>query len=176
MRSVRVVLSAVSLWNVAGLVWASHGRQASAASLQPGVEALGAIVGTWRSDTVNGRSALSSCQWTPQHLAVLCDQTITSGADVRHALNVFTVDSATSRYFLYVIAQPGMPATATTIAIEGSRWTYGGGPTVAGQRRTRTINDFSQNDSYTWWTESSDDGEHWTRIAGGRSVRVRPAR
>ncbi len=137
-----------------------------------GVEALAAIVGTWQSDVVEGRSALSSCVWTPQRTAVLCEQTITSQSDVRHALNLFTFDPATSRYYLYAVPQPGKPAVTAPITIEGTRWIYGGEPAAAGQRRFRTINDFSQPDSYAWWTESSDDGEHWTRVTGGRSVRV----
>ncbi len=137
-----------------------------------GVEALAAIVGTWQSDVVEERSALSSCVWTPQHTAVLCEQTITRQSDVRHALNLFTFDPATSRYYLYAVPQPGKPAVTAPIAIDGTRWIYGGEPADAGKRRFRTISDFSQPDSYAWWTESSDDGEHWTRVTGGRSVRV----
>ena len=146
---------------------------ATQAERQPtGAEALAAIVGTWQSDVVEGRSALSSCVWTPQRTAVLCEQTIRSKSEVRHALNLFTFDPTTSRYYLYVVPQPGKPVATVTIAIEGTRWIYGGEPAAGAQRRFRTINDFSKPDSYTWWTESSDDGEHWTRVTGGRSVRV----
>ena len=171
MTSIRSCLSGVLILCFAGLVRASppqttHERQGA------GVEDLAAIIGTWQSDVVDGRSAVSSCVWTPQRTAVLCEQTITSQSGVRHALNLFTFDPAQPAYYLYVVPQPGQPAVAVPIAIEGTRWIYGGAPTAAGQRRYRTINDFSKPDSYDWWTESSDDGAHWTRVAGGRSVRV----
>ena len=138
----------------------------------PTVDALDAIVGKWQGDVVNGRSTRSDCVWTPLRTAVLCEQTITTSDGVQHALNLFTFEPATSRYFLYVVSKPGNPPNTATIAIDGKRWTYGGGPAPAGQRRTRTINDFSARDSYDWWTETSDDGEHWTRVMGGRSTRV----
>ncbi len=148
-------------------------RLAAQKGPQPtGVEGLAPIVGTWQSDVVDGRSALSSCVWTPQRTAVLCEQTITSQSNVRHALNLFTFDPGASRYYLYVVPQAGKPVATVTIAIEGTRWIYGGEPAAGAQRRFRTINDFSTPDSYSWWTESSDDGEHWTRVTGGRSVRV----
>jgi hypothetical protein len=147
---------------------------ASPAAQNPtGLQALNAIVGTWQSDVVDGRSALSSCAWTPQHTAVLCEQTITAPDDVHRALNFFTFDPASSKYFLYVVAQPGNSAAQVPIVIDGARWIYGGGAPASGQRRFRTINDFSERDSYTWWTESSDDGERWTRVTGGRNTRTR---
>jgi hypothetical protein len=150
--------------------------QSSSRGGAPGVDALGAIVGTWQSDVVDGRSALANCVWTPQHGAVLCEQTITTGMDVHHALNVFTFDATRSKYFLYVVPQPGSPATLVPIVIDGTRWIYGGDVPASGGRRVRTINDFSDRDSYTWWTESSDDGEHWTRMTGGRNTRTEPRR
>jgi hypothetical protein len=136
------------------------------------VEALGAIVGTWQSDVVDGRSALSTCVWTPQHSAVLCEQTITSSSGQRHALNLYTFEPAGPKYFLYVVPQPGNPSAPVPIEIQGPRWTYGGTAAAPGERRARTINDFSDRDSYSWWTETSTDGEHWTRVTGGRATRV----
>lgn len=137
-----------------------------------GVEALGPIVGIWQSDVVDGRSALSNCDWTPQRSGVLCEQNITEPKGKHRALNLFTFDPAAGKYFLYVIGQPGNGVAPVQLVIQGTRWIYGGGPVAAGQRRIRTINDFSKRDSYAWWTESSEDGEHWTRVTGGRATRV----
>jgi hypothetical protein len=172
MTSMRFAAFSLFFLYLAPSVCASARRTTQSEPQRTGVEALGAIVGTWQSDVVQGRSARSSCVWTPEHTAVLCEQAITSQSDVRHALNLFTFDSATARYYLYVVQQPGKPAVAVAITIEGTRWIYGGEATAAGQQRFRTINDFSESDSYTWWTESSADGEHWTRLTGGRSVRA----
>jgi hypothetical protein len=172
MTSIRSGVFGLSLWCGVLFAWSSPAAQTPGEPQRTGVEALAAIVGTWQSDVVDGRSALSDCVWTPQHAAVLCDQTITAPAGMRHALNLFTFDPASSKYFLYVVQPPGSVTTPVTIAIEGTRWIYGGEAAAAGQRRFRTINDFADRNSYTWWTESSDDGEHWMRITGGRSTRA----
>ena len=81
------------------------------AARHPGqdVEALGAIVGVWQSDTVGGVSALSNCAWTPEHGGVVCEQIITGLAGgARHALNLYTFD-----------ATDGSPLT-TTAPIDGA--------------------------------------------------------
>jgi hypothetical protein len=166
-RSALFMFMVTSLHVAAAAQWAPSQPAAT-------VDGLGAIVGRWQSDVVDGRSVLSDCVWTPQRAAVLCEQTITASSGVRHVLNLFTFDAATSHYFLYVVPNPGASSAPVSIAIQGARWFYGGGLVAAGQRRVRTINDFSERDSYDWWTESSDDGEHWTRVTGGRSTRVTP--
>ena len=148
------------------------GTQPSARRVEPGVTALGAIVGVWQSDVVDGRSARSSCVWTPQRAAVLCEQTISAPAGERHALNLFTYDAATQKYFLYVVAQLGSASAPVSLSIQGTQWIYGGNAAAAGERRVRTINDFSNRDSYAWRTESSVDGEHWTTVTGGQARRV----
>jgi hypothetical protein len=90
MMSIQTSVFSLSLWSAALFVWPSPLAQTPPERPRTGVEALAAIVGTWQSDVVDGRSALSNCVWTPQHAAVLCEQTITSQAGVRHALNLFT--------------------------------------------------------------------------------------
>jgi len=163
-----LMFSAVLAINAGSTVTAAPSQANPPAS----TEALNAIVGTWQSDVVDGRSARSDCVWTPQHTAVLCEQTITAPSGVRHAHNLFTFEPTTAKYFLYVVQQPGTAAPPVPFAIQGPRWIYGGGSLQPGQRQVRTINDFSAPDAYTWWTESSDDGEHWTKQTGGRSSRV----
>lgn len=138
-----------------------------------GRAALTPIVGVWQSDTTNGNSALSDCVWTPQGGAVLCEQTITTPGGMRHAENLFTWDSTTSRYFLYVAQAPGDTLAPVPLAIAGKIWTYGGLSPAPNGKWWRTINDFSATGSYAWRLESSDDGSSWTRVMGGTSRRVR---
>lgn len=138
-----------------------------------GRAALAPIVGVWQSDTTNGNSALSDCVWTPQGGAVLCEQTITTPGGMRHAENLFTWDSTTSHYFLYVAQAPGDTLSPVPLAITGKVWTYGGLTAAPNGKWWRTINDFSTAGSYTWRLESSDDGSRWTRVMGGTSRRVR---
>ena len=137
-----------------------------------GVESLGAIVGRWQSDTTGGTSALSDCAWTPQHAAVICEQIITSPTGVRRALDLYTYDSTSNRFAFYVLGRPGESMQPIDFAVDGTTWTYGGRVRAPNGSYNRTINDFSASDSYTWRAETSSDGEHWTVVAHGRSVRL----
>lgn len=138
-----------------------------------GRAALAPIIGVWQSDTTNGNSALSDCVWTPQGGAVLCEQTITTPNGVRHAENLFTWDSVSSHYFLYVAQTPGDTLSPVPISIAGKVWTYGGLSPAPNGKWWRTINDFSATGSYAWRLESSNDGSSWTRVMGGTSRKVK---
>ena len=150
----------------------AHSSLSLARGAAQGVEALGAIVGVWQSDTTDGNSALSSCAWTPQRGAVLCEQTITTPGGERHALNLFTFNSTTGSYSFYVLGQPGDPMRPVALAIKGKIWIYGGQAPGPDGRTYRTVNDFSAPGSYTWRQESSSGGEQWTAGAHGQSRRV----
>lgn len=139
-----------------------------------GAAALQPIVGTWKSDA-GGVSAVSACAWTPQHLAVVCDQTIATPQGVRHATNLYTYDSTQNRYVYYGVNAAGQVVNPVPLAIDGNVWTYGGQAGPDGVIY-RTINDFSAGSSYTWERQSSRDGKTWTRLAGGTSERVAPAK
>ena len=145
-------------------------------SAQPptkGADALRAIVGVWQSDTTGGMSALSNCVWTPAHGAVLCDQTISTPKGDQHALNLFTFDAAGGSYVLYGLQHPGDPMRLTPLAIKGSIWIYGGTSADSDGITYRTVNDFSAPDRYSWWQESSKNGEQWTKGVHGQVKRVR---
>ena len=133
---------------------------------------LGAIVGRWQSDTTGGTSALSDCAWTPQKGAVICEQTIASPTGVRRALDLYAFDSTAHKFAFYVLGTPGDAMQPIDFAVDGTTWTYGGRVRAPNGNYNRTINDFSATGSYTWRAESSPDGEHWTVVAHGRSVRV----
>jgi hypothetical protein len=145
----------------------------AAATAAPDVGLLGDIVGTWQSDTTNGTSAVSSCAWTPQRGGVLCEQTVTTPAGERHALNLFTFDRAAGKFFFYVLGQPGDAMRAVPLAIDKHVWIYGGQSRDANGGFSRTVNDFTAKDFYAWRLESSADGEVWTAGIHGRSRRVR---
>jgi hypothetical protein len=152
-----------------GVGLAVAGRAASA----PGVDALQDIVGTWQSDTTNGTSALSSCAWTAQHGAVLCEQSIKTPGGPRHALSLFTFDSSAGRFVFYVLGQPGDPMRPVPLTIDRHIWIYGGQTKDGNGGFSRTVNDFNSKDSYSWRLESSTDGERWTPGIHGMSRRVR---
>ncbi|HKW02736.1 MAG TPA: serine hydrolase domain-containing protein [Vicinamibacterales bacterium] len=138
----------------------------------PGANALGAIVGTWQSDVTNGTSARSACAWTPQHAAVVCDQTVTTPQGVQHATNLYSYDPASGRYVYYGLNRVGDVVNPVPLTIEGAIWTYGGQSAGPDGVTYRTINDFSAGTSYTWKRQSTRDGTTWTTIAEGRSTRV----
>ncbi|HVX40257.1 MAG TPA: hypothetical protein VHB25_11850 [Gemmatimonadaceae bacterium] len=135
--------------------------------------ALDDIVGTWQSDTTGGTSALSSCAWTPRHLAVVCDQRISMPDGTTRAVTNVFASRPDGGYVLYGITAPGAPLTPVPLAIENHRWVYGGTAPDDRDVRHRTVNDFTAGDTYVWRAESSTDGEHWTASAHGRSTRVR---
>lgn len=155
----------------------ARGRAAQAQAAAAGVPdaaALDAIVGTWQSDTVGGVWAISSCARSPQGSAVVCEQTITTPAGVRHAVNVYAADVAGGRYVYYGITQPGAAVRAVPLVIAGQVWTYGGLERAPDSLYHRTINDFSSGpDGYAWRAESSRDGVTWTVQAQGRATRQR---
>jgi hypothetical protein len=146
------------------------------AARHPGqdVEALGAIVGVWQSDTVGGVSALSNCAWTPEHGGVVCEQIITGLAGgARHALNLYTFDATEKRYVYYGLPRAGEPMAPVPLGIDGRVWTYGGRKPEDGGPMNRTINDFSAPGMYTWRQETSQDGKAWTVGRRGQSKRIR---
>ena len=137
------------------------------------VQALGALVGEWQTDTVDGVSARSSCAWTPRHGAVLCEQRIERKAGWSSALNLFTADSTDGAYALYVLSRSGDAMSPIPLVIRGRQWYYGGTAPSADGRFYRTVNDFSQTDVYTWRQETSADGKEWTAGIHGQSRRIR---
>jgi hypothetical protein len=138
----------------------------------PGVDALADIVGAWQSDTTNGTSALSICAWTPQRSGVVCDQTISTPRGEQHALDLFTLDRAAGKYVFYVLGRPGDAMNPVSLSIDRHVWIYGGQQRSPNGAFTRTVNDFTRSDAYTWRVESSTDGEHWAEGAHGQSRRI----
>lgn len=91
----------------------------------------------------------------------------------RTALDLFTTDSASGTYHLYVVQRSGDTVNPVLFTIEGSRWTYGGGAAAGDGRFYRTVNEFAKPNEYTWRQESSSDGKSWSVGIHGRNWRVR---
>ena len=166
------------LWvlRAAAIAFAStHALVAQTSRPAPGAEPLGAIVGEWQSDVTQGVSARSSCDWSPQGTAVICDQTITTMAGVQHVLD-FYARAKNGSFVLYVVPNPGDTLRPLPLAINGAIWTYGGTFAAPSGQWFRTINDFSKRDEYSWRLETSDDGKSWRTANGGRSQRVLPSK
>lgn len=159
--SVVIMTAAVS---PAGPTSAGQGR---------GVDALGAIVGVWQSDVTNGVSSKSSCAWTPQHNAVVCDQAVTTPQGEQHTTNIYAFDPTANQYVFYSVNKPGDTLRPVALSISGSIWIYGGQTPDADGVTYRTVNDFTAGSSYTWRRESSRDGKTWTIVAQGRSERLK---
>ncbi len=134
--------------------------------------ALNDIVGIWQSDTTGGVSARSTCAFSQQNGAVICEQQITSPKGVRHALNFFLADTSAHRFVYYGLNQPGSGIAPTPLAIANHVWIYGGRQRQSDGLYYRTVNDFSATDSYVWIQESSPDTIRWTALRHGRAVRV----
>jgi hypothetical protein len=103
----------------------------------------------------------------------VCEQTIATPNGPRHALNVFTFDPRAVKFFFYVLGQPGDAMRPVPLAIDKHIWTYGGQTRDANGSYSRTVNDFTAKDSYSWRAATSPDGERWTAGAHGRSRRIR---
>lgn len=146
----------------------------TAGQVEAGVDGLAAIIGTWKGTGATGAMVLSTCAWTPQHVAVVCDQTISPADGERHVTNVYAFNAVDKRYVFYSLGKPGEPIQAVPLTIAGHVWTYGGARPPDGGLIYRTINDFEKASSYTWKIQSSRDGAAWTTIVEGTSTRASP--
>ncbi len=123
---------------------------------------LHSIVGEWQSDTTSGISARSSCGWSPQHGGVLCEQRITTPGSSSRALDLFVPDTTNGAFVLYVVSHPGSELAPVPFTIRGHEWVYGGTKADPDGVYYRTVNDFSNIDSYDWRQETSKNGKDWT--------------
>lgn len=159
-------------WLALSVACGTHAFPRPAAGPTPS-DPLSAIIGVWQSDTTAGVSALSACAWTPNGLAVVCDQRVTlADGTERRVTNLFARDSIARAYVFYGMPTPGQSLSPVPLRIANHVWVYGGVGRDARGVLHRTVNDFTARDAYTWRAESSTDGTHWTVVAHGRSTRV----
>jgi hypothetical protein len=122
--------------------------------------------------TVTG---VSNCGWSPDHVFMICDQSLLEDGKPTRELSVYTFDPDKQTFHFYGLSpEGGRPHTTDlSISADGNRWVYSGKSDIKGKTvEFRTINEWRGPDSIEWWSEySNDDGQHWTKMGGGSEKR-----
>jgi hypothetical protein len=137
---------------------------------------LAALLGHWQGsakfyDTKYSKAqsitSTADCAWTPQGAALVCETLIEDVRGKHVQLSIDTPDAEGSGYTYYTIT-PGQKPFIGEVVIDGNSWTYNPRPDAAKSYPVfRTTNAFS-GDIETFKTEFTDDGSHWTMIAGAQ--------
>jgi len=152
---------------------------------KPSADALGRWVGgKWVGEakltdtnysTSMAVSGVNTCQWSPDHVFVVCDQAITADGKPDRALSIYAFDPEKSAYHLFGISPKGdrPHVTEVTISPDQSRWEYLGKAEIKDKTvEFRTVNIFHDADHVEWWSEySTDNGAHWVRTGEGKESR-----
>lgn len=156
-----------------------------AADTKPGGDVLGRWVGgKWvgSGEFVNSEYSKASkvggvtkCDWSPDHVFVVCDQDVNFGGTPMRDLSIYAVDPKTGHFFYYSVTPQGEKPGSGTVEIssDGERWVYPGSYEKNGATiQFRTVNQFHGKDQVEWWSESSaDGGKTWTRTGSGKETR-----
>ena len=125
-----------------------------------------------KATTVTG---VSTCGWSPDHVFMICDQSIMEDGKPSRGLSVYVFDNANSTFRFFGLSPSGeRPRTSdVTISADGSRWEYFTKTEIKGKPvQFRTINEFRNADHIDWWSDySTDGGAHWVRMGGGSETR-----
>lgn len=123
----------------------------------------------------NTASATTKCEWSPDHVFVVCDQDIVFGGQPMRDLSVYTYAPKTGKYYFYGISlgEEKARSTALEISDNGERWVYTSTNEIQGHSvQFRTTNQFHGRDAVEWWAEfSTDDGKTWTKTGSGKETR-----
>jgi hypothetical protein len=123
--------------------------------------------------TVTG---VSNCAWSPDHVFVVCDQSIIADGKPSRDLSIYAFDPDNATFHFYGLSPSGeRPRTGeVTITADGAHWEYLSNTEVKGKPvQFRTINEFRTADRIDWWSEySTDGGAHWAKMGGGSEKRV----
>lgn len=118
---------------------------------------------------------VTRCDWSPDHVFVICDQDVDFGGTPMRDLAVYAVDPKTGHFFFYSVTPSGEKPQVGTIEIskDGDRWVYPGSYEKDGKTiQFRTVNQFHGKDQVEWWSESSaDGGKTWTKTGSGKETR-----
>jgi hypothetical protein len=124
--------------------------------------------------TVTG---VSNCGWSPDHVFVVCDQSINEAGKPSRELSVYVYDPETAAFHFYGLSPTGERPHSTdlTISPDGNHWEYSSNAEIKGKPvQFRTINEFRTPDHIDWWSEySNDGGANWVKMGGGSEVRQR---
>ncbi|MGC8595946.1 MAG: hypothetical protein ACP5MI_10140 [Candidatus Kryptoniota bacterium] len=160
----------------------NHTAQNSRQAQEGSVQALNAIVGTWKLEgiryktefTDSGKAeAVSACQWAPNHNYVICDQIVTTPKGKENSLAIFAYDSEHHKYRYFEInARSGQPYYSN-LQIHGSTWTFSSVYHGKIMVYMRTTDRFVTSSLIEYRVEFSFDQKHWTKMADGRETRIR---
>jgi hypothetical protein len=156
-----------------------------AADAKPNAEALGRWVGgKWplegkmldtdysKAITVTG---VSNCGWSPDHVFMICDQSLVVDGKPDRDLSVYVFDPDKGSFHFFGLSPNGDKPRSTDLIIsaDGTHWEYKSENEIKGKKvQFRTINVFRNPDLVEWWSEySSDDGQHWTKMGVGSEKR-----
>jgi len=123
----------------------------------------------------NKASAVTRCDWSPDHIFVICDQDIDFGGTPLRDLSIYSFAPKTNKFYFYGVSlgQEKPRSTALDISDDGGRWVYSSSDEVKGKTvQFRSTNLFHGNDAVEWWSEySTDGGKTWTKTGSGKERR-----
>jgi hypothetical protein len=134
----------------------------------------GRMLDTDYSKAVNV-TGVSNCAWSPDHIFVICDQSLLEDGKPSRELSVYAFDQETDTFHFYGMSPTGGRPHSTDLSIspDGTHWVYSSENEINGKTvQFRTINEFRSPDFVEWWSEySTDGGVHWVKMGGGSEKR-----
>ena len=122
--------------------------------------------------TVTG---VSTCGWSPDHIFMICDQSLLEDGKPSRELSVYAYDPEKETFHFYGMSPTGERPHSTDLSIspDGNHWVYSNQHESNGKTvQFRTINEFRNSDYIEWWSEySTDGGSHWIKMGGGSEKR-----
>ncbi len=127
------------------------------------------------SGQANKANWVTRCALSPDHIFVICDQDVNVGGKPMRDLSIYTFAPKTSKFYFYGVSlgEEKPRSTALEISDSGNRWVYSSADQNKGKDvQFRTTNQFRNDDTVEWWSESSDDGgKTWTKTGQGTETR-----
>jgi len=165
---------------VALALWCASASTPSVADVKP-VDALGRLVGTWKSAATFVKSDYSStgpahattaCAWSSSREFVICQQAVVFNGATSHDISIYSYDPVAKRYKFHNIGLSN--ASDSTIDVTQKTITYPSNFKDHGHTVTmRTVNIWTSPELYYFRTEFSiDGGKHWTTMLSGSAHRV----
>jgi hypothetical protein len=125
-----------------------------------------------KASTVTG---VSNCGWSPDHVFLICDQSLMVDGKPDRDLSAYVFDAENSTFHFYGLSPKGERPRSTDLVIsaDGNHWEYRSKNEIKGKTvQFRTINEFRNPDHIDWWSEySTDGGAHWVKMGEGSEKR-----
>ena len=118
---------------------------------------------------------ITKCDWSPDHVFVICDQDMQDNGTAMRSLSVYSFDPENNTYHFVGLSPEGdRPRTGdVNITENGGHCEHLTKTTIKDKPVWfRTINQFKTDNQVDWWSEySTDEGQHWTKTGGGSEKR-----